>query len=118
MLDGLQVLGYRSPMKKTPLTTWRVGNGTYAEVTERQAEVLTLIAEHIDQHDEFPTFDRVAYLMGAVSTNAVADLFKALIRRGAMVRTDAGGYALIGRRRSDLLRRIAELEGRIANALT
>lgn len=119
MLDGSQVLSYRQHMWKPPKwIKWSVGPGKYVDVTERQAEVLTRIGEYVDANDSFPSVREVAKLMGCSSSNGVHDVFTAMVIRGAMVRTGTGGYALVGRRRSDLLRRIEELEGRIADALT
>lgn len=68
------------------------------EISERQANVLALIQQHVAQYGRPPTVRWLGEQLGIKSTNAVNDHLRALERKGAISRDPliARGITLLG----------------------
>lgn len=59
-----------------------------SKLTDRQADVLRMVAGYLDVHGRPPTVREIGDALGIGSTNGVSDHLKALVRKGYLARSD------------------------------
>ena len=62
-------------------------------LTERQAEVLQVMIDHLLDHHTHAPVRLIGACVGVASTNTVYDHLRALERKGYIERVDFGGFA-------------------------